>query len=89
MISPKHNLLVLLKALPSVCMAYTAQGKSRAANIAQVKSSVIFVMRLSPSTVYTIQTNHQCFKCFIVLINYTTVCPNKMQLFDTLTNVNR
>ena len=34
-ISPKHYLLVLLKALPSVCMVYTAQGESQVSNIAQ------------------------------------------------------
>ena len=36
-ISRKHNLLELLKALPTVCMVYTAWGKSPVANIAQGK----------------------------------------------------
>ena len=42
-------LYVLLKALPLVCMKYTARDESRVANIArgEAKLSAIFVTRLS------------------------------------------
>ena len=44
---------VFLKALPPVCMKYTAQGESPLASIAQGKAaSAIFVMRLSPRAGY-------------------------------------
>ena len=42
----------IIKALPPVCMKYTARGESRVANIAQAKQSAIFVTRLSPRAVY-------------------------------------
>ena len=58
------------KALPPVCMVYTALGESQVANIAEVKLSAIFVTRLSPRAVYTIQMKWQCFKCFIVFCTY-------------------
>ena len=43
---------VLLKALPQVCMKYTAPGESRVTDIAQGEASAIFVTRLSPRAVY-------------------------------------
>ena len=47
------NINILLKALPPVCMKCLAQGESHGvANIAYVKSSAIFVTRLSPRAVY-------------------------------------
>ena len=61
---------VLLKALPPVCMKYTARDESRVANITQAKPSAIFVTRLSLRAVYFIQTKRQCFKCFIVFYTY-------------------
>ena len=61
---------VLLKALLPVCMVYTARGESQVANIAQDKPSAIFVTRLSPKAVYTIQTNWQYIQCFIVFCTY-------------------
>ena len=42
----------LLKALPPVCMKYTAQGKSWMEITAKAKLSAIFAMRLSPRAVY-------------------------------------
>ena len=53
---------VLLKALPPVCMKYTARGESRVANVAEVKPSAIFVTRPSPRAVSFMQTKQQCFK---------------------------
>ena len=62
---------VILKALPLVCMKYTARGESRVANIA--KPSAIFVTRLSQEELYTfIQTKWQCFKCFCTLKDVLT-----------------
>ena len=43
-------IIILLKALLPVCMKYTAQGESPAANIG--KLSAIFNTRLSPRAVY-------------------------------------
>jgi len=60
-------LYVLLKALPPVCMKYTAGDESQVANIAQGE---VFVTRLSSRAVYFIQTKWLCFKCFIVFYNY-------------------
>ena len=44
-------LYVLLKALPPLCMKYTAQGESQVANIAEAKPSAIFATRLSSRAV--------------------------------------
>ena len=76
-VSVSIALYVLLKALPPVCMKYTAQGESQVANIAETKLSAIFVTRLSSGAVYFIQTKRQCFKCFIVFYTYQSV--NKTQ----------
>ena len=60
-----NSVYVLLKALPPVCMKYTAQGESRVANIA--RGEALYLSRDSHQELYTfIQTKWQCFKCFIV-----------------------
>ena len=64
------SLYALLKALPPVCMKYTAGGESRVANIAQAKLSAIFVMRPSLRAVSFIQTKCQCLS---VLLYFTPI----------------
>ena len=58
---------VLLKALPPVCMKYTARGESRVANIARGEAEL---SRDPHQAVSFIQTECQCFKCFIVFYTY-------------------
>ena len=62
------NTYVLLKALPPICMKYTARDESQVA-----KPSALFVMRLPSRAVYFIQMKRQCFKCFIVFYAYQSV----------------
>ena len=48
---------ILLKALPPVCMKYTAQGESRLANIAQGEAECYILPQYSHQELYTfIQT---------------------------------
>ena len=47
------SLYVLLKALPQVCLKYTAQGKSRVANNYSTALSLLFATRLSSCIFHT------------------------------------
>ena len=72
---------VLLKALPPVCMKYTARDESGVANISRGEAEcyAIFFTRLSSRAVCFLQMKRQCFKCFIVFYTYQSV--NKTQIF--------
>ena len=74
-----YILYVLLKALPPVCMKYTARDESRVANR---QSRVLYLSQDSHQELYTfIQTKWQCFKCFIVFYTNLTHFPNKQTGF--------
>ena len=56
--------LVLLEALPPVCMKYTAQDESGVANITLGKTEC-YICHKTHQVLYTlIQAKWQCFKCF-------------------------
>ena len=76
-------LYVLLKALPPVCMKYTARDESRVANIARGEAECYICHKtLIRQELYTfIQTKWQCFKCFIVFYNNLTHALNKQTDF--------
>ena len=70
-------LYVLLKALPPVCMKYTARNESRVANIARGEAECyiccleLYLSQDSHQELYTfIQIKWQCFKYFVVFYAY-------------------
>ena len=52
LICPRKIQYVLLKALPPVCMVYTARGESQVANIAPGKARVLYLSRDSHQELY-------------------------------------
>ena len=72
---------VLLKALPPVCMKYTASDESRVANIAEAKPRVLYLSRDSHQELYTsIQTSGSALS---VLLYFTPKnCVNRRHSFE-------
>ena len=76
---------VLLKALLPVCMKYTAQDKSRVANICSTRRSrVLYLSQDSHQELYILyQMKRQCFECFIVFYTYQSVNKNRSLIILT------